>query len=400
MVPPDVARGVAAAVAADPSRRPVLAGLLAQVRAGVDAGDPGAAERGIAALRQAVDGSLLALDEEGKTAEGRATGAGQFGAAPSVLASEPRPMQASAKLADLARAWTAQQGQAGAGGPGGPGRPGGPKAPAPPASKGGDEDLVTPMLSKQPWAPPAPPAPSGQLPPGLVPEVQAPSPLPGGRTLAREGLRAGGRVAGRFLLTKPNPYLMVAGAVLLVALELMPRADEDAGEVAVTLRQQGAAGQPGREVAKLHMDQSGALRVEPGGRGAVLGQMDPSGRITLTPAGEAYVRERARGAPLPPAPAPGGLPGGTHGAMGNWTGPGEPEPPQPTPQPGAPQPTGPARAGPGRGAHAARARHAAPTRPAACRAGCRLRARLQRPGRGRSGRRDAGPARDGDTERD
>jgi len=337
MVPPDVARGVAAAVAADPSRKPALAGLLAQVRVGVEGGDPGAAERGVAALRQALDDPAPARD----AARGR--GAGQPAPAPPAPAAEPRPLQADAALADLARAWQVQDG----GVQNGAAKQGGPKAPALPASKsatplvqpGDDEDLVTPVLSGDHWAPPSgtPPLP-GQLPPGLVPEVQGPSPLPGGRTVAREGLRAGGRAAGRFLVTKPNPYLMVAGVVLLVAMELMPRADEGGGEATVTLRQHGAGGQPGREVATLHMDQTGALRAEPGGRGAVLGQMDPAGRITLTPAGEAYLAERAKGVQAPPAP--GGFPGGAHDAMGNWTGPGAPG--EGSPQPAAP---GPADAG-------------------------------------------------------
>ncbi len=335
VVPPDLAEGIRAAVSADPSRKPELVRLLAQVRAGVDAGDPGAAERGVAALRQALDGPVPAPAREGRAAEDRATG----GARPvPALAGEPEALATRAttdKLAGLARAWKAQQGQAGAAGPVGASKQGGPKAPAPPASKsaalpapsGGDEGLVTPVLSKQPWAPPPaappvpPPAPSGQLPPGLVPEVQGPSPLPGGRTVAREGLRAGGHGVGRFLVTKPNPYLMVAGAVLLVAMELMPRADESGGEATVTLRQQGEGGQPGREVAKLHMDPTGSLRAEAGGRGAVLGQMDPSGRITLTPTGEAHLAEQAKGAPTPPVPAA----AGTYDAMGDWTGPGTPD---------------------------------------------------------------------------
>jgi hypothetical protein len=401
MVPPDLARGVQAAVAADPSRKPALARLLAQVRAGVESGDPHAAEAEIAALRQALDAAPPLPGEE-RTAQGRAAGAGQAASAPATPAEGPRLMQADATLADLARAWDAEQAKAA---PGGLARQGGPKAPAPPASKratapapfsggegllSGQSDrtaglawpglpgddgglggagLATPVFQghgnrpvppagrapalQAPGQAPAPlgrggsvpsagrappPQASSPLPPGLVPEVQGPSPLPGGRTVAREGLRAGGRAAGRFLVTKPNPYLMVAGVVLLVAMELMPRADEGGGEATVTLRQHGAGGQPGREVATLHMDQTGALRAEPGGRGAVLGQMDPAGRITLTPAGEAYLAERAKGVQAPPAP--GGFPGGAHDAMGNWTGPGAPG--EGSPQPAAP---GPADAG-------------------------------------------------------
>ncbi len=397
MVPPDLARGVQAAVAADPSRKPALARLLAQVRAGVESGDPHAAEAEIAALRQALDAAPPLPGEE-RTAQGRAAGAGQAASAPATPAEGPRLMQADATLADLARAWDAEQAKAA---PGGLARQGGPKAPAPPASKratapapfsggegllSGQSDrtaglawpglpgddgglggagLATPVFQghgnrpvppagrapalQAPGQAPAPlgrggsvpsagrappPQASSPLPPGLVPEVQGPSPLPGGRTVAREGLRAGGRAAGRFLVTKPNPYLMVAGVVLLVAMELMPRADEGGGEATVTLRQHGAGGQPGREVATLHMDQTGALRAEPGGRGAVLGQMDPAGRITLTPAGEAYLAERAKGVQAPPAP--GGFPGGAHDAMGNWTGPGAPG--EGSPQPAAPGP--------------------------------------------------------------
>ena len=132
---------------------------------------------------------------------------------------------------------------------------------------------------------------------------------------------------------------MVAGAVLLVAMELMPQVEDGPAEAVVTLRQQGADGQPGQEVAKLYMDEAGALRAAPGGRGAVLGQKDPSGAIMLNPAGEAYLRGRAaRPAQPPPAPPPaaGSFPGGTYDAMGNWTGPGDPAlPVQPAP---APQP--------------------------------------------------------------
>ena len=53
VVPPDVARAVRDALAADPSRRPEFVQLLAQARAGAESGDSGAAEAGIAALRQA-----------------------------------------------------------------------------------------------------------------------------------------------------------------------------------------------------------------------------------------------------------------------------------------------------------------------------------------------------------
>ncbi len=86
------------------------------------------------------------------------------------------------------------------------------------------------------------------------------------------------------------------------------------------------------------MDGNGALRSAPGGRGLVLGRMDPSGGITLTPAGEAYLSERSKQAEAP------GLPdlGGGHDAMGNRTGPGtpgeaSPQPVRPGPQPGAPE---------------------------------------------------------------
>ena len=54
VVPPELAQAVGAALAADPSRRPEFVRLLAQARAGVETGDPEAAEAGRAALRRAV----------------------------------------------------------------------------------------------------------------------------------------------------------------------------------------------------------------------------------------------------------------------------------------------------------------------------------------------------------
>ena len=112
VVPADLTRSIQAAVAADPSRKPVLARLLAGVRAGVDAGDPRATEAGIAALRQTVDGPAPPPAKEDRTARGRTAGAGQAAPAPVAPADGPHPMQADAKLAGLAQAWQAEQAKA------------------------------------------------------------------------------------------------------------------------------------------------------------------------------------------------------------------------------------------------------------------------------------------------
>jgi len=216
VVPPDLVRGIQVAVAADPSRKPALARLLAGVRAGVDTGDSRTAEAGITALRQAVDGPAPQSAKEDRTARGQAAGAGQVASASAALAEGPRPMQADAKLADLARAWDAEQAKTGQGSAA---LQGGPKAPAPPASKRGTapaltgegEDLMMPALSRTPWAPPeaqpAPPAESlpaprplpgpigtspGVRPPGTVPPVNVP---PGPLTRALPAMRMIGGIA-------------------------------------------------------------------------------------------------------------------------------------------------------------------------------------------------------------
>ncbi len=373
VVPPAVARGVAAAVAADPSRRPVLAGLLAQVRAGVDGGDPGAAERGVAALRQALDGPTPPLAEESRATKDRATSAGQPMPAP---AAAPRPMQADATLADLARAWKAQQGQAGAAGPGGAGRQGGAKAPAPPASKsamlaapsgdadltapdGGaarlppdDEGLVTPVLSREPWAPP------GTVPGSRPPSGPGPV-APVLRGAARRGAtsavpRAAG-LLGRNLgtLGRGLRWVGLRGAGLLALLipdniNARTTTDEDvqghpdldgqvvqapgSGSGTVRITQAGEGGGSARTLAELAMDPDGTLR-EGGWQGAVLGHVDlGAGTITLTPEGEAFLRRKAGEAGVALAPPAAGGPAGA-GAGGEPRRPGTPGLPQ-APSPG------------------------------------------------------------------
>ena len=118
-VPPDVAAGVRASLSADPGRKGELAGLLAQVRAGVDGGDQAAAEAGIAALRDAVGAAALPPAAAPPAAPDRARdalprpGARVAAAAQSRAVPGSPALAADAGLSRLARAWDADQARAG-----------------------------------------------------------------------------------------------------------------------------------------------------------------------------------------------------------------------------------------------------------------------------------------------
>ena len=133
-VPPDLAAGVGAALSADPGRRGELAGLLAQVRAGVDGGDQAAARAGIAALREAVGAAAPPPAAAPPAAPDRARdalprpGARDATAAPPLAVPGPPALAADAGLSSIVREWEAEQARAGqqAGQP--------PPSPAQPAS--------------------------------------------------------------------------------------------------------------------------------------------------------------------------------------------------------------------------------------------------------------------------
>ena len=118
-VPPDLAAGVRATLSADPGRKGELAGLLAQVRAGVDGSDQAAAEAGIAALREAVAPAAPppaaappAVPDRARDAVPR-PGARDAATAPPLVVPEPPALAADTGLSSLARAWEAEQARAG-----------------------------------------------------------------------------------------------------------------------------------------------------------------------------------------------------------------------------------------------------------------------------------------------
>ena len=117
-VPPDVAAGVRASLSAAPGRKGELAGLLAQVRAGVDGGNQAAAEAGIATLREAVGAAAPppvaappAAPDRARDASPR-PGARDAAAAPPLAVPGPPALAADAGLSRLARAWDADQARA------------------------------------------------------------------------------------------------------------------------------------------------------------------------------------------------------------------------------------------------------------------------------------------------
>ena len=119
-VPPDLVAGVRAALSADPGRKGELAGLLAGVRAGVDGGDQAAADAGIAALREAVGAATPApaaappvAPDQVRDAPRARPGARDAATAPPLAAPGPPALAADAGLANLARAWEAEQAKVG-----------------------------------------------------------------------------------------------------------------------------------------------------------------------------------------------------------------------------------------------------------------------------------------------
>ena len=387
VVPPDLARAIQAAVTADPSRKPVLARLLAQVRAGMDGDDPQAAEAGIAALRQAVNGPATppaGLDNQKTVTKSQTVGAGQLPPpvqAPAIPTTAPPPLQANAKLADLARAWEAEQAKAGQGGS---------KAPAPLASKRGtapdpsgpaallsgqqdrtaglappDAGSATPakaFLAPPAALPPAEPAPGP--PPGVRPPIQVPPapPPPGGTgagPLAARGVAAaeGAGAAGGL-----GTLLLGLGAGLVVMFWPSSAGHDDGQDQGVTghpglagrMEKQGPSTQgtveisiPGQggvvqSLGKLTVDAVNGWAVfDPAQRGTVLGHVDTqAATITLTPVGEAWLAEQVRRSGVPMTFAESGNAGGV---LGHISKPQSTKPPDAqtdaaAPQPGTPSP--------------------------------------------------------------
>ena len=380
MVPPDLARGVQAAVAADPSRKPALARLLAGVRAGVEGGDPRAAEAGLAALRQAVGGQAPARD--GQKQQEQEAVAGQDGTAlnrirgaadqaqPTVAPAspEPPPLAADSGLAALARSWREQQGSD-------PLLSGqGDRTAAPPS----DDVLARPVLFQQPSEMPrnlpfAPPEPQPALapgrplgpPPGLRPPG-GPTPQPGpalrgaARRAAPSVLRgAAPGVARGALRWVGRRALGIVGLFIPDEINQRVTTDEDVaghpdldGRLSVApgsrsgMVEISGAGEDGAErtLGELSMDSGGKL-YERDGSGPVLGQVDHETRtIVPTPEGEAWLQRRAGEAGITLAPpAPGEPPGAGAGAPQAAPGPGAGALPRPG-TPGVPQEPAPGQA--------------------------------------------------------